>query len=491
LTAAIYLRKSRAEEEIEDALQRHRETLLDFAKKNDISITRIYEEVVSGENLYMRPQMLQLLEDVERGTYDSILCMDIDRLGRGNMASQGVILDTFKTAACKIITPRRIYDLNNELDEEYTEFESFMARREYKIITRRMRRGIVKSVESGGHIGEVPFGYKRAFNGKLPTLEIDEEKAPYVRMAFDMYVNRGVGCQIIANAFTSAGLKPKKTDSIWGRTTIRRILRNPVYTGVIAWNRYRNVRKRNPSDTNKQVLNEKSEWIVIKDAHPAIIDKKLFEGAQEIMRSHSHSSYFTGEFVNPLAGLIYCSECGKLLQRQHQISKEKYPRLFCRTKGCSSGIRLEFVETAIIDALKGSLTELEPKINNQAAKDNSAVIQTYQSELSKIKTQRNNLYDLLEQGVYTIDIFTERSNALAIREKNIGETIATLQSDPVPVDLKELSEKIKYTIDHYFLTDDPNLRNMLLKSVIEKVIYTRKKDYPYRTFDISLEIKGI
>ncbi|MDP4109597.1 MAG: recombinase family protein, partial [Bacillota bacterium] len=225
MASAIYLRKSRAEEDILDALQRHRDTLLEFAEKNGITVIKIYEEVVSGENLYMRPQMLKLLEDIERGAYDSVLCMDIDRLGRGNMTSQGIILDTFKNAGCVIITPRRVYDLNNELDEEYTEFETFLARREYKIITRRMRRGIVKSVQSGGHIGEVPFGYKRSFAEKLPTLEVDAEKAEFVSMAFDMYVNGGLGCQLIADSFTDAGIKPKKSDGKWARSTIRKILK--------------------------------------------------------------------------------------------------------------------------------------------------------------------------------------------------------------------------------------------------------------------------
>ena len=53
--------------------------------------------------------------------------MEIDRLGRGDMEDQGLILKTFKNANTLIVTPRKIYDLNDEFDEEYTEFEAFMA----------------------------------------------------------------------------------------------------------------------------------------------------------------------------------------------------------------------------------------------------------------------------------------------------------------------------------------------------------------------------
>ena len=62
LLTAIYLRKSRADEEaatIEDTLRRHKETLLAFADKQpNMQIYKIYEEVVSGDSLYARPQML-------------------------------------------------------------------------------------------------------------------------------------------------------------------------------------------------------------------------------------------------------------------------------------------------------------------------------------------------------------------------------------------------------------------------------------------------
>ncbi|HEX3039059.1 MAG TPA: recombinase family protein, partial [Caproiciproducens sp.] len=148
MKAAMYLRKSRAEEitdTVDETLKRHRETLTEFAEKCGIDITGIYEEVVSGESLFARPQMLRLLADVENRRYDAVLCMDIDRLGRGAMSDQGVILETLKSTQTKIITPRKVYDLSNEMDETYSEFESFLARQELKTIKRRMQRGIRKT----------------------------------------------------------------------------------------------------------------------------------------------------------------------------------------------------------------------------------------------------------------------------------------------------------------------------------------------------------
>src|SRR5215469_4102968 len=101
----MYLRKSRAEElkTNEETLSRHKEQLMAFAEKNKLHIVDIFEEVVSGESLFARPEMLKLLQNVENEIYDAVICMDIDRLGRGNMQEQGVILEAFKASGTKII----------------------------------------------------------------------------------------------------------------------------------------------------------------------------------------------------------------------------------------------------------------------------------------------------------------------------------------------------------------------------------------------------
>ena len=215
MLTAVYLRKSRAEElsdTVGETLSRHKETLLAFAKKNGLTVSEIYEEVISGESLFARPQMLRLLKGVEQNQYDAVLCMDIDRLGRGTMSDQGMILETLKAAGTRIITPRKTYDLNNDMDETYSEFESFMARQELKTIKRRLQRGLKKTISDGGYVANAPFGYEKAVIDKLPTLAVVEEEARFVRMMFDLYADKGMGCQAIADTINSYGIKPRRGD---------------------------------------------------------------------------------------------------------------------------------------------------------------------------------------------------------------------------------------------------------------------------------------
>ena len=138
--------------------------------------------------------------------YDAVLCMDIDRLGRGDMQDQGRIINTFKKTNTLIITPDKTYNLNNDLDEEMTEFKTFFARRELKVITKRMQRARVKSIEEGNFIGSTaPLGYKFRYDeyGKRHMI-IDEETAPAIKLIFDMYLN-GEGSFRIMKMFNTFG----------------------------------------------------------------------------------------------------------------------------------------------------------------------------------------------------------------------------------------------------------------------------------------------
>ena len=97
----IYLRKSELMKNLKkhsgegETLSKHRNALLKFAKENKLNVTDIKEEIVSGDSLFFRPKMLELLKEVENNMYYGVLVMDIDRLGRGGMKDQGIILDAF------------------------------------------------------------------------------------------------------------------------------------------------------------------------------------------------------------------------------------------------------------------------------------------------------------------------------------------------------------------------------------------------------------
>ena len=100
MNVAMYLRKSRADENNPlETLERHKEILLSYAKDNNLTVIDIFEEVISGGMLYNRTEMLKLLDAIPSHIYDAVLCIDLDRLGRGSAADSEKIFDVLKENA--------------------------------------------------------------------------------------------------------------------------------------------------------------------------------------------------------------------------------------------------------------------------------------------------------------------------------------------------------------------------------------------------------
>lgn len=403
MKTCIYLRKSRADEELEkkedvDTLARHRSTLLEVAKNQDLNVIEIKEEIKTGDSIAKRPKMIKLLEEIEKNMYDAVLCMDIDRLGRGDMQDQGRIINTFKKTNTLIITPDKTYNLNNDLDEEMTEFKTFFARRELKVITKRMQRGRVKSIEEGNFIGSTaPLGYKFRYDeyGKRHMI-IDEETAPAIKLIFDMYLN-GEGSFRIMKRLNTLGYKTTAGKD-FTECAVRRIIRNQTYCGYVTWFEYR----RKGTKTRK---NKESDVLVCKGKHQAIISEDDWNKAQEIRKGNQITAKKSDrKLINPLAGLIKCSCCKHTMVASYNTVKEG-PVLYLRCKNCYEvgSSRLDLVEEEILNTLKVKLKEIKDELNNTEIEDKEnkqlEMLQNTLISLDREKTeldkQKNKLHDLL------------------------------------------------------------------------------------------------
>lgn len=503
MKVAMYLRKSRQDEELEkrenaDTLARHRSTLLEVARKQHLDIIEVKEEVVSGGSIANRPKMIELLDEVKNNIYDAVLCMDLDRLGRGGMQDQGLILDTFKESNTLIITPDKVYDLNNELDEEMTEFKAFFARRELKIITKRMQRGRIKSVEEGKFIASTaPFGYKFEYDkeGKK-SLIIDEEKAAIVKHIFDMYIN-GNGAYKIKVWLDNMGIKTNNGIP-FSEQAIRRMLKNKIYCGYVTWNNY----KRKGTIAKKQ---SKENIIIAKGMHEPIVSEEVWNKADEIRQNNQIvPSGNNKNLTNPLAGLVKCACCGHTMTNKLSTYKgEGYVKFMC-CKSCNEnrGIKMYVLEETILEYLEDILQEFENQIASNKA-DNKELdrvenlkhtLSLLEKEASELNKQKNNLHDLLERGIYDIDTYLERTQILSKKtddnKKAIANTIELIESEQnININYNELAISIKLVLEKYKQIDDIKLKNLLLKSIIDEVVYFKEKGKKNAKFELDIKLK--
>ena len=501
MKVAIYLRKSRQDEEAEkrgehETLSRHRSTLFKLAKEQNLNIVEVKEELISGESISYRPKMLELLEEVKQGLYDAVLVMDIDRLGRGNMQDQGLILDTFKQSKTKIITPRKVYDLSNEFDEEYSEFEAFMARKELKLITRRMQRGRIKSVEEGKCISSnAPFGYKFEFEGKNRFLVVDDEKANIVKIIFDMYLE-GLGAYKIANYLNSLGYKTS-TGRDWYEKGIRDIIKNKAYCGYIVWNKVE--RKRNSSRRSPE------KQIESLGLHEPIISEDIWNKAQEMRTKRSISPVHDNKkLTNPLAGLVKCKLCGATLTASSSTyGGKKVKFLSCKTCYKVAAVKLDIFESEVLNSLDSILNTYKLYLNDDIESfDDSSKLNTYLNLLKQLEkesitlvNQKEKLHELLEKGIYDIDTYLDRSKVLAEKIENNKNSIDKVKNDieyesTHSIDISEVVPKLENLLELYPKTNNIAEKNQLLKTVIDSIIYHKEKKQRNGKFEIDINFKS-
>lgn len=500
----IYLRKSRTDEESEnkgegETLQRHKKTLLELAKRQRLTITKIYEEVVTGETIAARPQMQKLLMEVEQGLWAGVLVMEVERLARGDTIDQGIVSQAFKYSNTRIITPIKSYDPNNEFDEEYFEFGLFMSRREYKVINRRLQRGRIASVMEGKYVGnKTPYGYQRVkLQGvKGYTLQIVPDEAEIIRMIFNLYTEgeiqedgtkQSIGVTLITKKLNRMMVSPKN-GTIWVSASVRDILINPVYIGKVRWN-WRPAKKKmvNGKVSISRPRTSADEIILVDGLHESIVSEEIFKMAQDIMKNNKQRPIGErNKVMNPLGGLVICGKCGRRMVRR-PYKDGKYPdTLMCAVPECDNvSSALHYVEKRILSALGSWIREYELQWNFEENADRFDAVSANQKTMLKLKasletleTQKSKAYDLLEQGVYTADIFIERA-------KDIGERLQKIEAEYKVIENEiELAEKrkkgrisiipkAKTLLATYDNLPTAKAKNDLLKEVLEKVVYIK------------------
>lgn len=501
---AIHLRKSRADLEAEargegESLARHKKTLLALAERRGYDVVEIYSEgVVSGDKLSERPEMQRLLVDVAAGRFDGVLDMEIARLTRGDLTDQARILYTFKYSGTKVITPDRIYDLADDYDEDYIQTDMMHARRELKFTKKRLQRGRVASAAEGLWQSPPPFGYLKVKipRGKGWTLQPDPDTAPLVRMIFDMYVNENAGGQRIADRLNAFGSMTPKGNP-WTASAIGKLSQNPVYIGKVRWNDRVSVTR--IVDGQIVTRREKSAAPIISEGkHPAIIPVDLWEAAQRSRKSHDKTRKHTAAPArNPLAGLVFCSVCGKSMIRKDNgnASGSKYDMLRCTTKGCpTKACAVSIVERSVLDILSGWLTAFSDDAPAVPLVDPRAdAIASARSSLQRLSAQRDRIFAAFEDGTYDSPTFVKRRDdkdaEIAAAQAALDELLA--DTTPSPEECIRLQlPAIRTALDLYALADDPMDKNRILKSVISRIEY-KKTVRCYRNQDPSKQLELI
>lgn len=197
---------------------------------------------------------------------------------------------------------------------------------------------------------------------------------------------------------------------------------------------------------------------------------------------------------NPLSGLIYCKKCGRSMVRRPYTKNGYDDTLICPYTSCSTvSSKLSLVEKAVIDGLSEIVKNyklnntLQDKDGTDIISSKETLLEQKQSELAKLQDQKEKQFDLLEQGIYSTEMFLERSNSISNKINECSAAIGQIRNE-IEHDRKLLSQKNSYIpkcehlLSNYWEWD-AKTKNEVLKELIERVEYSKDTRNNFREGD--------
>lgn len=486
LKTAAYLRKSRAdgEESVEEVLARHERMLQDVCVRiyqAPLPESRIFREIGSGETISSRPVIQKVIRLIQNGEIEGLLCVDLQRLSRGDLVDVGELSRLFLVSGCKILTPTKTFDVADEYDRKFFEMELMHGNDFLEYTKKIMSRGRKQSVLDGNYIGSrPPYGYDKITVDKRPTLAPNPKEADVVRMIFDLYGgSERIGPERIADRLNQMGIPPQRNVR-WTPASVRNIIENPIYIGKLRWNNRKIVKEyRDGQIVESRPRNDNA--ILADGKHEPIIDLDVWERAQAAAESRAHpSAHRSAEIVNPLSGLLTCSECGYKMAYKlcydHRTRKPINPIFLCTTKNCPTRGAPVY---QVMEILRNELIQHEKECASDVGGDPSALADEktasiWESELTEIGKQREKLYDLLERGIYSEDLFLSRMEKLNAREGTTLNSLAALREKKKSAETSEkFRASLRRSIDLMNQDAPPAEVNRLLKEIVRSIEYAR------------------
>ena len=478
----LYLRKSRQDdprETVREVLEKHEIQLQEYCEREfggRIPPENIYREVVSGESIAAREKIQLVLARIEDPEITGVVVTEPTRLSRGDLDDCGQIVKAFRFSRTLVHTMSMTYDLEKKMERKFFQDELLRGNDFLEFIKERLWFGRIAAAKRGAFVNHIaPFGYDRVKKGKEWSLEPNGD-ADTVRMIFRWYAYEGKAGGEIAKELNARGIKTA-TGIKWDRDKVHQLMKNKHYIGKVVYNYRQTVQKLEDGEIVKKRMAAASEEDVIEaqGLHVALIDTETWEKAQK--RIGAPKVRYDTALQNPLAGLLRCASCGRMMRRQ--VYTHSANRLGCRSIPiCYKSAPQDDIVAATVYALEHSeLPALQVKLENgdgDARKIQERMLAKLEKEMDEYRERKETLYELLETKRYTPDEFDERSARLRAKMDECQAAIYRTKST-MP-DHVDYAERVATLQDAIALLKDPEAsaadQNKLLKLIVDRIEYT-------------------
>ena len=413
------------------------------AKQEGIRIAERYgfeweyhKEIGSGATLAKRPVMLSILDRIEEGEVQGIICQELDRLARPEERSTyETIRDICLANEVLVYTQSGVFNFANDNDDFMADIQVAVAKKERRTIIKRSLRGMKQRAAKGKHNGRVPFGYKLIYRQDRPEekpeaeLIIDESQRTLVEKIFDYYL--AYSANETANKLNLEGNR-KPDGSMFQTVFILRMIQKPIYAGFMTWGR----------DKKHHLLREFEPTMVYRP-NLQIVSVDIWEKAQALKKQRSLNTPHKGKWsLHPFSGLLRCNACGGPMYATSQKRKfGRYVQYYCeqkikKGKGVCSGrmISQKLVAKAVIPVMASiiqsqidmqeALTEAADKYGRTFSEDE--LKRNLEAELTRTKEAKSRLVKAIATNLLTKDEAKVELNELRQTETRLNQELATI-----------------------------------------------------------------
>jgi DNA invertase Pin-like site-specific DNA recombinase len=411
----------------------------ELAEKNNLEIVKEFQESQSAKTAG-RPIFAEMLQYIQDGHADAILCWKLDRISR-NPIDTGTVTSLLQNSIIQEIKTyqKTYYPGDNAI---VMAVELAMANQYSRDLSVNVKRGLRTKLKNGDWPWVAPIGYiNETFEKKII---IDPKSSKFIKKAFEMYATGSYSYKDIEQKLYEKGFRSKSGKKV-SHALLHHSLKNTFYYGI---------------------MERQGEYF--KGNHKPIISKKLFDECESIRLGHNKPR--RKKHIFPLRGLLTCEVCECLITAEKQRGIDYYhctngkgicdqKKKFIRGTELENQIfedmeEINFHED-MIDIIHDSALE---KFHSENKNKN-----THKEELEKelhiLRLKEDKLLDAMLDGKVENEIYEKKSKSIKLErldlEQRIGRNSVNIRKELSTFEQAKNSLKALYTFKSDYLEAEP------------------------------------
>ena len=501
IVVAAYVRLSvdEAGKSVSGSIENQISLIKEYCAKRELIVAAVFQDDGWSGGNFERPGFKKLLEFLRKKSANTVITVDLSRLGRNMREASYYAEEYFPEHGIHFFTISDGFDTARE--NVFAPFQFAMNEVYLRDSSRKVKDVLRSKRENGQYCACPPYGYRKDTQDKH-RLAPDEMTAPVVLRIFEQAA-KGDSSRKIALDLNEDGVIPPlkyrvlyrdefseegatRASDLWNYTTVKRILKNPVYLGHTLLGKSKKVSVK----SKKKVPVPRGDWAVTENTHPPLVSNNLYERAQANLgrgsrdyRAYDHvrKSIFSGIAVCSKCGYSLCS-CGTVYKGE----REKYWYLSCTHQRQDiadpcSGVRVRYAD--LLEIVRQDLNTILSLTDEQVDAMVQEALKQFGSEDS-IKARKLQK-EQAEARLLTIDkvvtkLYTDNAEGRLDDERlqrmveDLEKESAGLRSLLSELELSNSAQETKDNYVHFFAlarqyTHIEKLDREVLQTFVEKI----------------------